>query len=88
MGYTKVCNHPEPPTTIHNHPNNYPQTSTTTHNYPKNHPQPSTTTQKTTHNHPQLSTTNQKLLKKAKTCHKQWCYSTLDVHAETDVEFW
>ena len=43
---------------------------------------------KTIHKHPQRSTTTQKLLKKAKTCHKQWCYTTLDVHNERDVEFW
>ena len=49
-----------------------------------NHLQPPTTT----HNHPQPSTTTQKLLKKAKNFHKQWCYSILDVHTETDVEFW
>ena len=54
--------------TSHNHPqpaptsHNHPKPSTTIHNCPKNHPQPSTITQK--------------LLKKAKTCHKQWCYST------------
>ena len=80
----------QPPTTIHNHLKNNPQPSTTTCNYP----QPSIATQKpptTIHNypknHPQPSTT-QKLLKKAKTSHKKWCYSTLDVHTETDVEFW
>ena len=52
---------------------NYPRQSTTTHNHLKNHPQPSTTTQK--------------LPKKAKTCHKQLCYCTLDVNTETDVGF-
>ena len=67
-------------TTINNHPqppttiHNYRQTPTTIHSHTKNHPQPSITTQI--------------LLKKAKACHKQCCYSTLDVHTETDVEFW
>ena len=111
-GYTKVCNHPQSPTTIHNHLKTHPQPSTTTHNHPQlpttfqHHPQlpkkPPTTIHiyqqlsPTIHNYPkndpkndpQPSTTTQKLLKKAKTCHKQWCYSTLDVHTETDVEFW
>ena len=70
LGYTKVCNHPQPPTTIHNHL--------------KLHPQPPP---KTTYNYPQPSTTTQKLPKKAKTCHKQLCYFTLDVNTETDVGF-
>ena len=70
----------QPPTTIHNHP----QLSTTTHNYP----QPLTIIHNYPKNQPQSSATTQKLLKKAKICHKQWCYSTLDVHTETDVEFW
>ena len=80
LKYTTTHNHQQPPTTIRNHP----QPSTTT----DKHPQPSTSTQKTTHNHPQPSTTTEILLKKAKACHKQWCYSTLDVHTETDIEFW
>ena len=42
-----------------------------------NYPQPSATTQKAT----------QKLHQKAKTYHKQLCYGTLDVNAETDVDF-
>ena len=42
----------------------------------------------TTHNHPQLpKKTTQKLHQKAKTYHKQLCYGTLDVNAETDVDF-
>ena len=45
LACTKVCNQPQPPTIIRNHP----PLSKTTHN----HPQPSATT----HNHPQLSTT-------------------------------
>ena len=69
----------QPATTIHN----YPQPPATSHNHPK----PSTTTRKTNHNHPEPTTTTQKLLKKTKTCHKQWCYSILDVHSETEVEF-
>ena len=52
-----------------------------------NHPQPSTTTQKTTHNHRQPCTTAQKLPKKAKICHTQLFYCTLDVNTETDVDF-
>ena len=49
-GYTKVCNHPQPPITIYNHlqqsatthsqpqpPKNHPQQPTTNHNDPKNH---------------------------------------------------
>ena len=55
------------------------QPPTTIHN----HPQPSTTTQ----NHPQPPKTIKKLLKRAKTCHKQLCYSALDVNTETDVDF-
>ena len=45
VGYTKVFNHLQPPTTIHNHPqppntiqkttHNHSQTSTTIHNHPK-----------------------------------------------------
>ena len=50
----KVCNHPHPPKTTHNHPN--------------------------IHNHP-------KVTKKFKTCHKQFCYCTLDVNTETDLGF-
>ena len=42
MGYIKVCNHPQRPTTIYN----YPQRPTTIHNQPKKPPT-------TTHNHPQ-----------------------------------
>ena len=86
LGYTKICNHPKPPTTIHNYPkpptntHNHSQLPTITHNYP----QPPTTT----YNHPAPSATTQKLFKKAKACHKQGCYSTLDVHTATDVEFW
>ena len=65
MGYAKVCNQPEPSTTIHNHPqppatiHNHPQPSATTRDHPQppttilNYPQLSTTT----HNHPQLPTT-------------------------------
>ena len=77
---TTTRNHPQPPTTICNQPqpattiHNHPQPSTTIHNHPK---QP-----KTTHNHP-----TQKLPKKAKSCHKQLCYCTLDVNTETDVDF-
>ena len=41
----------------------------------------------TTHNHPKVSTATQQLPKKAKTCHKQVCYCTLDVNTETDVGF-
>ena len=76
------------PKTTHNHPQ-LPKTPTTTHNHPKlptithNYPEPPTTT----YNHPAPSTTTQKLLKKAKAGHKQGCYSTLDVHTATDVEF-
>ena len=77
----------QPSTTTHNHPQPPKKPPTTIHNHPK--------LSTTTHNHPQLpkkptqsSTTIQELLKKAKTCHKQWCYSILDVHTETDVEFW
>ena len=66
--------------TIHNHP----QPSTTTYNHLKLHPQPPP---KTTFNYPQSSTITQKLPKKPKTCHKQWCYFTLDVNTETDVGF-
>ena len=83
---TTTYNHPQPSTTSYNHP----QPSKISHNHPKtthNHSQPSTTTQKTTHNHPQPTATTQKLFKKAKAYHKQWCYSTLDVNTETDVEF-
>ena len=50
----------------------------------RNHPQPP---KKTTHYHPQPSTTTQKLPKKAKTCHKQLRYCTLDINTETDVDF-
>ena len=50
-----------------------------------NHPQ----WLKTTYNHPQLpkklTTTTQK---KANTCHKQWCYLTLNVNTETAIDFW
>ena len=42
---------------------------------------------KTTHNHPQASTTTQKLPKKAKTCHKQLYYCTLDINTKADVDF-
>ena len=76
LKYATIHNHPQTPTATNNHPQ-----------LPKNHPQPPATTQKTTHNLPHPSTTTQKLLKKAKTCHKQWCYFALDVHTETDVEF-
>ena len=69
----------QPLTTSHNNPQpptttqNYPEPPTTIHNNPKNYSQPSTTTQK--------------LSKKAKTCHQQLCYCTLDVNTETDVDF-
>ena len=78
MGYTKVCNHPQLPTTTYNHP----QPPTTIHNHlqpsiiTNSHQQPSTTI----HNHP-------KVTQKAKTCHKQLCYSTLYVNTETYVGF-
>ena len=86
---TTSHNQPRSPTTIHNHPQpsttiqNHPQPSTTTHN----HPQPFTTTQKLTHNQPQPFTTTQKLPEKAKICHKQLCYCTLDANTEADVDF-
>ena len=67
--------HPQLPKTTHNHS----QLPTITHNYP----QPPTAT----YDYPAPSATTQKLLKKAKACHKQGCYSTLDVHTATDVEF-
>ena len=38
----------------------------------------------TTHNQSQ---TPKKLPKKAKTCHKQLCYCSLDVNTERDVDF-
>ena len=38
-------------------------------------------------NHLQPSTTTQKLPQKAKTCHKQLCYCTLDFNTEIDVDF-
>ena len=41
-----------------------------------NHPQPP----KAINNHPQYT-------QKAKTCHKQLCYCTLNVNTETDVDF-
>ena len=37
--------------------------------------------------HPQPPSTTQKLPKKAKTCHIQLFYSTLDVNTETGVDF-
>ena len=62
-----------------------------------NHPQPCTITKKTVHNHPQPPTTNynhlqppttmQNLPKKAKSCHIQLLHCTLDVNAETDIDF-
>ena len=41
----------------------------------------------TIHKHQKPSTTTQKLTIKAKTCHKQLCYRTLDVKSKTDVDF-
>ena len=82
-------NHPQPPRTIHSHPqlqttiSNHPQLPTTAHNYP----QTPKHAHKTTHNYLQPSTTTIKLPKKAKTCHKQLCYCTLDVNTEKDVGF-
>ena len=79
---TTTHNHPQPPITIHNHPQqpttiqNYPQPSTTTHNHPQ-----------TPKRYPQPSTTTQKLLKKAKTCHKQLYYCTLDINIKANVDF-
>ena len=35
MGYTKVCNDPQPPTATHNHLQALTITQKTTHNYPK-----------------------------------------------------
>ena len=35
MGYTKVCNDPQPPTVTHNHLQPLTITQKTTHNYPK-----------------------------------------------------
>ena len=69
---TTTHNYPQPPTTIHNHQ----QPPTTIHNYP----QPPKKPPITIHNHP-------KVTQKAKTCHKQLCYSTLYVNTETYVGF-
>ena len=60
LGYTKVCNHPQPPTNTHSH--KQPSTTTkkpptTTCNYPKNHPQPSTAI----YNHPKITQKGQDL---------------------------
>ena len=77
MGYTKVCNHPQSSTTIHNHSKNHPQPSTTTYNYPQNHPQPPITI----HNHPKVIQKNQNLSQTV------ICYCTLDANAETDAGF-
>ena len=89
MAYTKVCNHPQPRATYHNHL----QPSTTTRNHPRlstatyNDLQPSTTI----HNHPQLPTTTHNHLKPPKSCPKKpkinSCYCTLDVNTERDVDF-
>ena len=57
------------------------QPPTTIHNHPQ-------LPQKITHNHLKASTATQKLPKNGKTCHKQWCYCTLNVNTETDVDFW
>ena len=73
----------QPPTTIHN-PQQPPKAI---QNHPQRPKKPPTIPQKTTHNYPQPSTSTQKLPKKAKTCHKQLCYCTLDVNTETDVAF-
>ena len=58
---------------------NHPKLPTTTHN----HLQPPINT----HNDLQPTTTTQKLPKKAKTCHIELFYCTLDVNTETDVDF-
>ena len=69
LKYAATYNHPEPPTTIHNHP----QSSATTHN----HPQPSTTILSfpelliSTHNHPQPPRTTQKSTHKQPKNHQQ-----------------
>ena len=73
----------QPPTTIHN-PQQPPKAI---QNHPQPPKKPPTIPQKTTHNYPQPSTSTQKLPKKAKTCHKQLCYCTLDVNTEIDVAF-
>ena len=61
---------------------NHLQPSTTIHNHPQPPKKPSKITQK----HQQRSTA-QKLPKKAKTCHIQLFYYTLDVNTDTDVDF-
>ena len=91
MGYTKVCNHPQPSTTTHNIHNqsqpftithNHPQTTTTTHNHPQppttihNHPQPS----KTIHNNPKITQKSHNLLQTV-------MLLLLDVNTETEVAF-
>ena len=84
-GYTEVCNHPQPPTTIHDHPHlpatihNHLQQSTT----PRNRPKPPKNPPTTIHNHPQPP----KITQKAKICHKKLCYCILDVNTETDADF-
>ena len=90
-------NHPQSPTTIHNYPQPPKKLPTTTHNYPqppkkppttaRNHLESSTTNLIHPKNHPQSPKATQKLPKKAKTCHNQLCYCTLDVTTETDVVF-
>ena len=79
MGCTKVCNHPQPPTTTHNHL----QSSTIIHN----HSQPLTTT----HNHPEPPTAIQNYPKGTQKSQNlpptAICYCTLDANIETDVGF-
>ena len=71
--YATTHNHPQPPTTIHNHS----QTFTTTHNNPK--------LPTTIHNHPHPPKNHPKVTQKP--FHEQLCYCTLDVNTETDVDF-
>ena len=96
LKYATTHNHPQQPTTIHNHPQsstttrNHPQPPTTIHNHPQPPKKPSTTTQKTNNNYPQPYTTTQKLPQKAKTCHIQLFYCTLDVNTDfySDMKQW
>ena len=66
VGYTKVCNYPQPSTTTQKTTHNHPQPAITIHNYPKlstNHPQlpkkPPTNIHSYPKNHPQPTTTIQ-----------------------------
>ena len=72
-GYTKVCNQPQPATTIHNHP----QLPTTIHNHPQSPPTIHNHLQSPTviHNHPKITQKSHNVLQ------------AVIVNTETEVDF-